>query len=153
MTQKSPDGLDHQGFLRAAKWRTDLQVLQETAEHPESFLVSLDALDGDVLSFKITCGFRGFADGERGRDSDFVTIHEVGDKIFCRSGGASHFRDAGFFGKRCESTRGKGIQGADALGYFIDCGEELLILSLERCMKLEKVWSLHIPMCEVGLSH
>ena len=59
-----------------------LQILQEAFQHPERFLMGLDAGDGEVLSFEIAGFFGCVTEIQCFLNNDLVGIDQVGNKVF-----------------------------------------------------------------------
>lgn len=130
-----------------------LQVFEVALEHPEGFLVDLDATDGEVLSFEVVGVFGGVADGLGAGDGLFMALDEVSDEVFGGGVGDAELVDFGQFGQGGEAAGGEDVQGAEAFGYFVDGGEEFLVLGLEGGVELEEGGAFDVPVREVGLGH
>lgn len=113
----------------------------------------LNPADDKVLSFQII-GFSGGFTKDCGiGDENFVGIDEMSDKILRGSGLDGQFLDAGRLGQRFQTAGSKHVECPEALGDFINCGEQFLVLPLKGDVKLEKIRSFDIPMREMGLCH
>ncbi len=121
-------------------------------QHPESLVVDTETLDEEVFGLGIA-SFPGNSSAVfRICDQGLVVFDKVSDIVLSRKT-AFHAADLAHSGKHIETTRGIGLEGAQVLGDVVDRGEEFFVLSLEGDVQLEKVWSFHIPVREVGLSH
>lgn len=113
--------------------------------------MNLNASDCQILGFQVIRLSGGIAESDGVPDQDFVSLDQVGNKILRWSGSGGEFRDGRPFCQSLKTARSKGIEGANALGDIIHRGEELFVLGLKGSVQLEEVFSLHIPMGEMGL--
>ena len=113
----------------------------------------LHPLDDEILGLEITSGLGGFASRFARGDYDFVSVDEMSDEVLGRSSLNRELTNAGGFRESLQAAGGEYIESTEALGDLVDCGEELLILCLESGMELKEIWSLHIPVGEMSLTH
>ena len=120
-------------------------------QHPDVFFMNLDAGNAHVSRFGVL-GLFGDVTGVFEAFNDLampfgkMPDHGVGIGVF---GDLLH---AGEFGEVAESARCQGTEGANPLGDFIDGGEHLVVLCLERLVQREESFAADVPMTEMGLS-
>lgn len=113
----------------------------------------LDPRDGEILGFQITAGFGSVAHRLGGGGGLFVGLEQMGDKIFRGGRGHAELGDFREFGQWGQAAGSEDVEGAEALGDFIDGGKQLFVLRLEGRVELEEGRPLDVPMGQVGLGH
>jgi hypothetical protein len=115
--------------------------------------MGLDSPDYQVLSFEVVGFACGFAEGVSIAKEDLVRVNQVSDEVFGWERCHGLLPDLRSLCERGQSAGRENIQSTKAFGDFIDCGEQLFILPLERNMKLEEIGTLDVPMRQMGLPH
>src|SRR6478609_6771055 len=123
--------------LSGAGSATWVRLLEEALEHPDRFLVRLNAADREVLGFEIIHGAGGVTERDSIRERLLVGDDEAGGVVL-GGDGRVELLDAGLVGKIAQAAEGVGIEGAHSLRDFVDRLEELLVLFLESLVEGEE---------------